>query len=46
MLEELFGILSVLGDILAPTPATRWFWTVVLLTLVVVIIAAATKSPI
>ena len=38
MLEVVFGILSTIGDILAPTPATRAFWSVVLLMLVVLLI--------
>ena len=46
MLEVLFGVLSTLADILAPTPATRWFWSVMVLIVVVVIIAAVTRSPI
>jgi len=28
MHEVIFGILGVLGDILAPTPAVRAFWVV------------------
>jgi hypothetical protein len=45
MLEVVFGILSALGDVLAPTPGVRWFWAVVFLMIVVAIIAVVTKMP-
>ena len=45
MLEVLFGILGILGDILAPTPAVRSFWCAVLLMLVLAAIAYITKMP-
>lgn len=44
MLEVVLGVLSTVADILAPTPATRWFWAVLFLMLVVLVIAPTTKS--
>ena len=45
MLEVLFGILGVIGDILAPTPAVRTFWAVVAAMGVVALIAFLTHAP-
>jgi hypothetical protein len=46
MLEVLFGILSALGDIIAPTPAVRWFWAIIILMVLVVICVWITNSSI
>ena len=43
MLEVVYGILSMLADILV---ATRWFWTVMVLIVVVLIISVVTRSPV
>lgn len=43
--EVIFGILSTLGDILAPTPFVRAFWLVVLMIIVLAIVAYFTRMP-
>jgi hypothetical protein len=44
MLEIVFGLLSTLGDIVAPTPAVRWFWAVFALMLLILAMAAIAKA--
>lgn len=44
MLEVMFGILSFLGDVLAPTKAVKWYYGVMLLIALLALVAVAAKS--